>query len=80
MSLLPIPREQEFLFGFFRAGGLAGAFLMSWIAAGCSLWAAIRLSKRRILICALVSVILAMISTAYAYYWVFIRYLAAGSR
>lgn len=79
VSLLPISRDHEFLFGI-RAGGLAGAFQVSWIAAGVSLWATIRIRKRRILNYTLLSTMLAAISTAYAYYWIFIRHLAAGWR
>ena len=79
ISLLPVSREHEFLFGI-RAGGLVGAFQVSWMAAGVSIWAAIRSRRRKIVICALISTLLAAVSTAYAYYWVFIRHLAAGSR
>lgn len=79
ISLLPVTREQEFWFGI-RTGGLVGAFQVSWIAAGVSIWATIRIRRRKILICVLLSIVFAAISTAYAYYWVFMRYLAAGAR
>lgn len=79
ISLIPVTREQEFWFGI-RAGGLAGAFQVSWMAAGVSIWATIRTCRRKILICAVLSILLAAISTAYAYYWVFVWYLSAGMR
>lgn len=74
LALLPVRREQEFLF-FLRSMGFSSAFLISWIAAGTSTWAAIRIRKRQVVVAALLSVPFAIASTAYSYYWVFILFL-----
>ena len=77
-ALIPIPREQQFLFVFFRAGGLSGAVVISWIAAGLSIWAAIRIRQRCIYHAALLCVPLAVIATAYGYYFAFVQFLQAS--
>lgn len=74
LALLPVRREQEFLF-FLKGMGLSGAFVISWITAGSSTWAAVRVQKRQIVVSALLSVPLALASTAYAYYLFFILFL-----
>ncbi len=77
MALIPIPREQQFLFVFFRAGGLSGALVVSWIAAGTSIWAAIRTRQRCVYHAVLLCVPLAVVATAFGYYFAFVRFLQA---
>jgi hypothetical protein len=78
LALVPIGREQQFLFGV-RAGALGGALIYSWVAAGTSIWAAIRFRQRRSYFMVPLCILVASAATAFGYYWIFIRFLQAAS-
>ena len=57
--------------GICFAGGMAGAIVISWIAAGTSMWAAVRIGRRRIIYASIFALTVAIAATIRWYFAIF---------